>query len=103
MQAVFDGIHQIVMENPRFAETSGSRPDFRQTLSQETVLSICAHSSQAMVELDPPTERECQHCGRRDVWDPDAEGWRIRNEARAGDPFCIHEWDINGAYHPIRE
>ena len=56
-----------------------------------------------MAELDPPTERECQRCGRRDVWDPDVEGWRIRTEAHAGDPFCIHEWDINGAYHPIRE
>jgi len=56
-----------------------------------------------MVELDPPNERECQQCGRRDVWDADATTWRIDGEERIGNPHCIHEWDINGAYRPIRE
>ncbi|WP_202932641.1 HEWD family protein [Halorussus salinus] len=56
-----------------------------------------------MVELDPPSERECQRCGRRDVWDPDETTWRIDGAARAGNPHCIHEWDINGAYRPIRD
>ncbi|WP_205427427.1 HEWD family protein [Halorussus sp. MSC15.2] len=56
-----------------------------------------------MTELDPPRERECQRCGRRDVWDDTERNWRIESEAHTGDPFCIHEWDINGAYRPIRE
>ena len=56
-----------------------------------------------MAELDPPAERECRHCGRRDVWDPDAVNWQISDETHAGDPFCIHEWDINGTYKPVRE
>ena len=55
-----------------------------------------------MAELDPPEERTCRRCDRRDVWDADAESWTIASDA-AGDPFCIHEWDINGAYNPIRE
>lgn len=56
-----------------------------------------------MAELDPPDERECKRCGRRDVWDADADSWRIRNDDRAVEPFCIHDWDINGTYRPIRE
>lgn len=56
-----------------------------------------------MVELDPPAERECRRCGRQEVWDADAPNWRIRSEESAGSPHCIHEWDITGAYNPIRE
>ncbi|WP_168215965.1 HEWD family protein [Halorussus ruber] len=56
-----------------------------------------------MTRLDPPTERECTECGRRDVWDPDRQSWRIRDDASAGSPNCIHDWDINGTYLPIRE
>lgn len=56
-----------------------------------------------MTELDPPTERKCVECGRRDVWDADSVGWRIESESRAGNPYCIHEWNINGAYRPLRE
>ena len=56
-----------------------------------------------MAELDPPAERACQRCSRRDVWDADASNWRIRDDASIGNPHCIHEWDINGAYNPIRE
>lgn len=54
--------------------------------------------------IDPPTERSCERCGRQDVWDPDRESWVIvEEEGRrlAGDPQCLHEWDINGSYNPI--
>ena len=50
----------------------------------------------------PPRERECERCGRRDVWDDDAEGWLIASGSPA-DPYCIHEWDINGQYDPFGE
>lgn len=56
------------------------------------------------VELNPPEERECIECGRRDVWDADAGSWVIDangNERLAGDPHCIHVWDINGRHDPI--
>jgi hypothetical protein len=54
----------------------------------------------------PPTERECERCGRQDVWDDEAERWSIveaDGEKRAGNPQCIHEWDINGEYNPLEE
>ncbi|MFB6142852.1 MAG: HEWD family protein [Halorientalis sp.] len=57
-----------------------------------------------MAELIPPTERVCERCGRRDVWDEDAESWviaRADGERRAGNPHCLHEWDINGDYNPF--
>ena len=50
----------------------------------------------------PPRERECERCGRRDVCDDDAEGWLIASGSSA-DPYCIHEWDINGQYDPFGE
>jgi len=50
----------------------------------------------------PPGERECECCGRRDVWDDEAEGWLIENGSPA-DAYCIHEWDINGRYNPFGE
>lgn len=84
-----------------------SRPhdsdSLRQTLGRETDLSARGRFPHAMVELDPPTERECRQCGRRDVWDSDATSWRIESDARVGNAYCIHEWDINGTYRPIRE
>ncbi|USZ67942.1 hypothetical protein NGM10_14560 [Halorussus salilacus] len=55
-----------------------------------------------MTELEPPTRRECQRCGRREAWDDDATNWTIRDDAQTGEPFCIHEWDITGTYRPIR-
>ncbi|MFC4549155.1 MULTISPECIES: HEWD family protein [Halorussus] len=54
-----------------------------------------------MAELTPPEERQCLRCGRTDVWDDDATNWTIADDA--GDPHCIHEWDINGTYVPIRD
>lgn len=55
-------------------------------------------------ELQPPRARECERCGRRDVWDDESPHWRIATidgDGRAGDPFCIHEWDVNGSYNPF--
>lgn len=46
----------------------------------------------------PPRERECELCGRHDVWDETAENWTITD---AGRVHCIHEWDINGTYNPF--
>jgi hypothetical protein len=57
-----------------------------------------------MTEIVPPTERECERCGRRDVWDEDAETWRIvesDGDKLTGNPHCLHEWDINGTYSPV--
>jgi hypothetical protein len=54
----------------------------------------------------PPTERECERCGRQDVWDDEAEQWAIVEEngkKLAGNAQCIHEWDINGEYNPLEE
>jgi hypothetical protein len=48
----------------------------------------------------PPDERECECCGRRDVWDEATDNWRIVESGRS---HCIHEWDINGAYNPFAE
>ena len=58
------------------------------------------------IEIVPPDRRECQRCGRTDVWDDDAQNWVIAVEdgdRRIGNKHCIHEWDINGAYNPIRD
>lgn len=57
------------------------------------------------VELNPPEERECVECGRRDVWDEAVDSWVIAvdgGERQAGNPHCIHVWDINGRHDPIR-
>ena len=57
-------------------------------------------------ELTPPGERVCVECGRRDVWDDDAGSWVIDaqgDDRLAGDPYCIHVWDINGRHNPIKE
>lgn len=59
-----------------------------------------------MTDIVPPTERECERCGRKDVWDDETEHWAIvveDGERRAGEPACIHEWDINGQYKPIAQ
>lgn len=59
-----------------------------------------------MVEIEPPTRRSCERCGREDVWDEEANNWVIRVEGGVrlvGDRHCIHEWDINGGYSPIVE
>lgn len=59
-----------------------------------------------MTTLVPPTERVCERCGRRDVWDEDKETWVAadsENESELGNPHCVHEWDINGTFNPFAE
>jgi hypothetical protein len=58
-----------------------------------------------MATLVPPTERVCERCGRRDVWDADRETWVAAEdgEGQLGNPHCVHEWDINGTYNPFEE
>lgn len=60
----------------------------------------------AMIELVPPSERICERCGRRDVWDDEQTSWSIATEdgeKLIGEPYCLHEWDINGNYNPVAE
>jgi len=55
-------------------------------------------------ELRSPSVRECERCGRKEEWDEDDETWRIatlEGDRRVGDPYCIHEWDINGKFAPF--
>jgi hypothetical protein len=57
-----------------------------------------------MTRIDPPRERECERCGRQDVWDTDRGAWTIATDdgkRQTGTPRCLHEWDINGAYNPV--
>jgi hypothetical protein len=58
-----------------------------------------------MTTIDPPRERECERCGRRDVWDDESEAWVVATDEdgdpRTGTPHCLHEWDINGSYSPV--
>jgi hypothetical protein len=56
-------------------------------------------------KLRRPTERACERCDRAERWDPDAEAWRVvvDDEPAVGNPHCIHEWDINGAFVPFED
>lgn len=54
-----------------------------------------------MATIVPPRERTCERCGREDVWDDETENWVV--DDAPGDPFCLHDWDINGAYNPVSE
>jgi hypothetical protein len=57
-----------------------------------------------MTTIIPPSERQCERCGRKDVWDDDAVKWVVAEEdgqPQVGTPHCLHEWDINGAYSPV--
>lgn len=60
-----------------------------------------------VAEIEPPSQRTCDLCGRTDVWDEDAENWVIATgddgERRVGNKHCIHEWDINGQYNPVAD
>jgi len=54
--------------------------------------------------LRRPTRRRCEHCGRRERWDEADESWvvvREDGEPRAGNVYCLHEWDINGSFAPF--
>jgi hypothetical protein len=55
-------------------------------------------------QLRKPTERTCERCGREETWDDGAGVWRVRTvggDARPGNVYCIHEWDINGSFTPL--
>lgn len=54
-----------------------------------------------MATIVPPRERVCERCGRGDVWDEETENWVVDDDP--GDPFCLHDWDINGTYNPVDE
>ena len=49
-----------------------------------------------------PTNRECEVCGRAERWNDRSQAWAAVNQSDApiGDPYCIHEWDINGTFSP---
>jgi hypothetical protein len=56
------------------------------------------------VELRKPTERVCEICGRKEVWDESTCSWRVAREdgtPRVGNVYCLHEWDINGTFVPV--
>jgi hypothetical protein len=51
-----------------------------------------------------PRSRTCELCGRQEAWDDDRGSWHIvaeDGERKVGNPHCIHEWDITGAFTPI--
>lgn len=55
-----------------------------------------------MIRIVPPNERECERCGRVEVWDDDRGVWAASGE-QTGKAHCLHEWDINGNYSPVEE
>ena len=55
-------------------------------------------------QVRAPTARSCERCGRSERWDAENEVWRIVSDdgdRQVGNPHCIHEWDINGAFNPV--
>mgnify|MGYP000159198633 CR=1 FL=1 len=60
-----------------------------------------------MNAVTPPEARECERCGRRDVWDDERGAWTIATDEDGdrvvGDPHCLHDWDINGTYNPLKD
>jgi hypothetical protein len=59
-----------------------------------------------MSDVIAPKERHCERCGRRDIWDSDVDEWRIATDEdgarQTGQAHCLHEWDINGTFNPVR-
>jgi hypothetical protein len=57
-----------------------------------------------MTEVVPPTERECERCGRTEEWDEERSTWTVPDaDGDPGTAHCLHEWDINGTYNPLAE
>lgn len=55
-----------------------------------------------MQPVRTPKRRECECCGRVEVWEN--ESWRVavNGDTRLiGAPYCIHEWDITGEFSPV--
>ena len=58
------------------------------------------------VEIRKPTDRVCERCGRHEEWTAEADAWTVATEdgdPKSGSVFCLHEWDINGAFIPVEE
>jgi hypothetical protein len=58
------------------------------------------------VTIRKPTERRCEACGRREVWNDATCTWRVAvedGERVVGEVYCIHEWDINGSFVPLEK
>ena len=56
--------------------------------------------------LRKPTDRVCERCGREERWEESLDAWqlvRVDDEPLAGNPHCIHEWDITGTFNPVEE
>jgi len=56
------------------------------------------------VTIRKPTARQCEDCGRQEVWNESTGTWRVAREDGeriAGNVYCIHEWDINGTFVPL--
>jgi hypothetical protein len=56
-----------------------------------------------MSVIQPPTERTCERCGRAEHWDDDQQTFVAASDENLGRPHCLHEWDINGQYNPLRK
>lgn len=59
-----------------------------------------------MVNVQPPSQRECLRCGRRDTWSDAAATWvavEEDGECLRGRPHCLHDWNINGSFNPVAE
>jgi len=57
-----------------------------------------------MTTVTPPRRRECERCGRTEVWDEKRGGWtaaEVDGARLRGEPHCLHEWDITGTYNPL--
>ena len=70
-----------------------------------TLITVHAFPSN-MTAISAPTDRTCERCGRRDVWDEERHTWSIAvvdGEKQSGNPHCLHEWDINGTFNPIQQ
>jgi hypothetical protein len=75
------------------------------------------------VRLRKPDRRRCELCDRVERWDEDVGAWRLVHRDTdtdggddvdegddAGDAtlavgrvHCLHQWDIDGTFAPIRE
>jgi hypothetical protein len=57
------------------------------------------------VTIRKPTARQCEDCGRREVWNDATGTWQVARDDDGdrvvGRVYCIHEWDINGTFVPI--
>lgn len=54
-----------------------------------------------MASMCAPERRSCQHCGRREEYDCEDGAWHTTDDA-VGSVFCVHAWDITGAFVPLK-